>query len=151
MTAAQDIAAFRRLIDEGFSGGNLAVVDEIVAADCVTHQRGLNPGAAGVKETISTLRRWFADFTLRVEAIAAQDGYVWARSRSSGTHTGRVMGHEATGRSVGVDVFDLCRFENGMIVEHWGVPDQLGLLIQIGAIAEPPQRRQQGAETVGTL
>lgn len=140
MSAEQNIVAFRRLIDEGFSGGSLDVVDEVVDPYCITHQRGHGQGATGVKESISTLHRWFADFRLEIEALVAQDDYVWARSVSSGTHTGRMMGHQPTGKRIGVYVFDCCRFENGRIVEHWGVPDQLGVLQQIGAVPGPPVR-----------
>jgi predicted ester cyclase len=34
-----------------------------------------------------------------------------------------------------IDVIDIARFENGKIVEHWGVPDQLGILIQLGLLS----------------
>jgi len=37
-----------------------------------------------------------------------------------------------TNQRVEVDVFDVGRFENGTMVEHWGVADQLGLLLQVG-------------------
>lgn len=29
-------------------------------------------------------------------------------------------------------MFDVGRFEGGKVVEHWGVADQLGLLLQVG-------------------
>ena len=31
-----------------------------------------------------------------------------------------------------------CRFENGKIVEHWGVPDRFALLHQLGLLPLPP-------------
>jgi predicted ester cyclase len=34
-------------------------------------------------------------------------------------------------------VIDICRFENGKIVEHWGVADRLGMMQQIGASPRP--------------
>jgi hypothetical protein len=37
-----------------------------------------------------------------------------------------------TSQPVEVDVFDVGRFENDKMVEHWGVADQLGLLLQAG-------------------
>jgi predicted ester cyclase len=36
-----------------------------------------------------------------------------------------------------ITVFDQLRFRDGRIVEHWGVPDQLGLLVQLGLFGRP--------------
>lgn len=44
------------------------------------------------------------------------------------------MGNPPTGRSVEVDVIDIGRFKDGKLVEHWGIADQLGLMLQIGAV-----------------
>jgi predicted SnoaL-like aldol condensation-catalyzing enzyme len=32
---------------------------------------------------------------------------------------------------------DVVRIEDGKIVEHWGVPDQLGMMLQLGLIPQP--------------
>ena len=37
-----------------------------------------------------------------------------------------------------IDVIDIARFENGNMVEHWGVPDRLACLLQLGPF--PPKR-----------
>jgi predicted ester cyclase len=42
------------------------------------------------------------------------------------------MGKPPTGKKVAVDVIDIARFKDGKIMEHWGVPDQLGVMIQLG-------------------
>jgi predicted ester cyclase len=47
------------------------------------------------------------------------------------------MGNEPTGRKMQIDVFDLLRVRDGRLVEHWGVPDRLGALVQLG-LARPP-------------
>jgi predicted ester cyclase len=134
MTTEQNVAAFRKLIDIGFTRGDLSVVAEVVSPDCVEHQRGAKPGVAGVEETIRTLRRWFSDFELVIEDLVADGDMVWARNRARGVNSGSVMGHPPTGRPMEIDVIDIARLEAGKIVEHWGVPDQLGLLIQLGLL-----------------
>ena len=133
-----NVAAFRRLIEEGFSQGRLAVVDELVADDTIEHQRGLKPGREGVKETISTLRSWFSDFHVEVADVAEAGDLVWARNVATGLNTGSIMGRPATGRSMPIDVYDTARFRDGKLVEHWGVPDQLGMLLQLGLVPGRP-------------
>ena len=127
----------RRIIEEAFSGNRPDVIDDLVAVDCVEHQRGLRPGRAGAKDTVATLHRWFSDFSLTVEAVAVDGDTVWCRNRARGINTGSVMGFPPTGRRFETDVLDIMRFEDGLMVEHWGVADQLGLLIQLGLLQRP--------------
>jgi len=137
MSTEANIAATRRLIDEGFTGGNLDVCDELVAPVTIEHQRGLKPGSEGVKETIRTLHDQHADFRLVIEHVIASDDMVWIVNRASGVNTGSVFGRPPTGKRFEVTVIDVLRFENGKIVEHWGVPDQLGMLLQLGLFGRP--------------
>ena len=37
----------------------------------------------------------------------------------------------------GSQVFDAIRVEDGRMVEHWGVPDRLGALLQLGLVQPP--------------
>ncbi|MFN8518650.1 MAG: ester cyclase [Chloroflexota bacterium] len=135
MSTEESVTIVRRLIEEGFSRGDLDVCDALVAADGVEHQRGLAAGPAGTKEAIATLHRWFDDFRLEVEDVIAEGDRVWVRSTASGTNTGSVLGRPPTGRTFRITVFDAVRVVDGRIAEHWGVPDQLGLLVQLGIFA----------------
>jgi predicted ester cyclase len=124
----------RRLIDEGFSQGRLDVCDELIASDIVEHQDygpGHPPGAAGVKAVVTSLRRAFSDFTLEIEDLAVAGETVWTRNIATGTHDGPYMGHLPSGRTFRIYVFDVLRVREGRVVEHWGVPDRLGVLTQL--------------------
>jgi len=134
MSAEQNAASFRRLIEVGFGKGDLGVVDEVVSPDGVEHQRGLKGGRDGAKETIATLNAWFSPFSLTVEDLVVDGDKVWARCRARGVNTGSIMGRPATGQPMEIDVIDIGRFKDGMLVEHWGVPDQLGMMSQIGLL-----------------
>ena len=130
----------RRLIDEGFSQGHLDVCDELIADDIVEHQDygpGHAPGAAGVKGVIMALRRAFSDFKLEIEDMVVVGDTVWTRNVATGTQDGPYMGHPSAGRTFRIDVFDVLRVRGGRVVEHWGVPDRLGVLFQLGVIARP--------------
>lgn len=137
MSTEDNVAAFRKLIEVGFNQGNLDVVEELVSPDAVEHQRGSKPGIEGTKATIATLHRWFSDFELTIVKLTADGDTVWALNRARGVNTGSVLGFPPTGKSFEIDVIDVARFEDGKIVEHWGVPDQLGLLIQLGLMPRP--------------
>ncbi len=129
---ADNIAAMRRIID-AFSTADFDVIDELVAPDCIEHQRGNNPGSEGAKQIIRTLHRWNSDFSLTIEDLVADGDKVWTRNRARGVNTGAVMGNPPSGKPVEVDVIDIGRFKDGKLVEHWGIADQLGLMLQIGA------------------
>jgi predicted ester cyclase len=132
MSDSGNVERFRRLIDEGFTGGNLDVVDELISPECVEHQRGNRSGVDGAKEVIRTLHRWMSDFSLTIEDVAVAGDVVWARNRARGVNTGSVMGNPPSGRLVEIDVIDIVRFEDGRVVEHWGIADQLGMMLQLG-------------------
>lgn len=130
----------RRLIDEGFSQGHLDVCDELIADEIVEHQDygpGHAPGAAGVKAVVTSLRRAFSDFRLEIEDLVVAGDMVWTRNVATGTNDGPYMGHPPSGRTFRIYVFDVMRVFGGRVVEHWGVPDRLGTLVQLGAIARP--------------
>lgn len=129
---------YRRLIEEVFNRGNLQVADELVATGSVEHQQpGMGDGPEGVKRVATTLRGAFPNFTLTIEDLVVDGDRVWARQRGGGTNLGSFFGHPATGKTAYIEVFDVVRFEDGKVVEHWGVPDQLGMLIQLGHAAPP--------------
>ena len=136
MVRTSNEALYRRLIEEGFNQGNLAVIDEIVAPDAIEHQRGSESGQEGVKRTIRYLRNAFPDFAITIDDVVVDGDKVWARQSGGGTNLGPFAGHPPTGVTMKIDVIDICRFEDGKMVEHWGVPDQLGAMLRLGHLPQ---------------
>ena len=131
--AVIDIAdRFRRIVEDGIGRGDESVLEAYIAPDVVEHQRGNQPGLEGAKGVTRALHRWMSDFSLTVEDIAVAGDVVWTRNRARGVNTGSVMGFGPTGGRVETDVIDIGRFEDGKLVEHWGIADQMGLLLQVG-------------------
>ena len=126
--------AFRRVIEEAFSQGNLAVVDELISPDFIEHQRGNESGPEGTKRLIRMLRSWVPDLTLTIEDIAVSGDLVWGRIVARGTHRGVVMGKPPTELPIRIDIIDIGRFVDGKMVEHWGVADTLAMMEQIGLV-----------------
>jgi hypothetical protein len=79
------LEAFRRLIVEGFSGGDTAVVDEVCAEDYVEHQDGIEPNdREGLKGAIRFLHALAPDLEVTVEDAMVSGDKVWARMKGRG-------------------------------------------------------------------
>ena len=137
-TSSDNTEAVRRLLTDGFGGGDLSIVDELVAPDFVEHQNGAQgEGPEALKRIIRGLHESLTDMRLIVQGIVAEGDDVWVRARAYGDNTLPIMGMPATGRSIEIDVLDVIRFRDGKIVEHWGVADRLGMLQQLGLLPLP--------------
>jgi predicted ester cyclase len=134
-----NLEAVRRLIVEGFSGGDTTVVDEVCADGYLEHQDGIEPSdREGLKGAIRFLHALAPDLEVSVEDADAIGDKVWARLKGRGTHGGRILGGP-TGRPFEITIMDVCRFRDGKIVEHWGVADRLSQMQQLGIIPRPGQ------------
>ena len=137
----QNKALERRLIEEAWNKGNLAVVDELVAPNFVDHTAppGLPPGAEGHKAFIKMYREAFPDAHVTIHDILADGDKVIYRWTGSGTHQGTLFGIPATGKKMSVDGITIDRFSESKLVESWNMFDQMGMMQQLGVIPSPGQ------------
>jgi steroid delta-isomerase-like uncharacterized protein len=129
----QNIAAVRRLTQEGFVGGKVDVVDEIVAEDCIDHDPmpGQGQGREGQRYTCQMVASGLSDrSTLQDDFLAAGDLVVenWI---FQGTHTGAFLGVPASGKQLQVRGIEIWRLADGKVVERWGVVDAAGVMEQL--------------------
>ena len=137
-----NLEAFRRLIVEGFSGGDTTVVDEVCADSYLEHQDGIEPNdREGLKGAIRFLHALAPDLEVTVEDATVSGDKVWARMKGRGTHSGRILGGPS-GRPFEITIMDVCTFRDGKIVEHWGVADRLSQMQQLGIIPRPGATRR---------
>ena len=139
MSAEQNTAVLRKVIEEGFNQGNMAALDECFPPTYTEHQFDLPSTLEEFKGSIRYLRETFAPFSLTIEDMVADGDKVWVRMIGRGTDSKGLMGRPPTGRTYAITVFDVCRFEDGKIVEHWGAPDRFHMLAQLGLLPQPPQ------------
>ena len=92
-------------------------------------------GPAGVKQLHDALMPAFPDMKLPLEDFVAEGEKVLVRLRVQGTHTGAFGDMAATGRKIDIGVLDLFQIRGGMLIEHWALLDNLGMMKQLGAIA----------------
>jgi predicted ester cyclase len=82
---------------------------------------------------VRTLRAGIPDLHYTVEDATAAGDKVWLRVRARGTDSGTgQFGHPPTGKPISIDVIDVARFADGQMIEHWGVPDRMSVLQQLG-------------------
>lgn len=120
----------RELIDRGFRQGDLSIADELVADSYVEHQYPAPTGLSGadiMKADIRHAREQLAGFSYDIEDVAEAGEKVWSRIECRGVD-GR------SGRAVTMSVIDIWRFEDGKLIEHWGVPDRFAFMHQTGLI-----------------
>lgn len=134
-----NVELFKIFIEKGFSDGDPSVFDRFASPDFIEHQHGFHPpNAEGAKKAIVNLHRAFPDFTLTIEDLIADEEIVWGRMTGRGTHKNQFGPIPPTGKKFEITVIDIMKFRDGKLIEHWGVPDRLALMEQLGM--KPPPR-----------
>jgi steroid delta-isomerase-like uncharacterized protein len=144
MSAEENKAITRRILDEAWSQGNLGVVDEFVDANYVFRDP-MAPGVQGtegLKQLISMYRTGYPDLQFTIEDHLADGDKVITRWSCEGTHKGELMGIPATGKRTTTSGISITRFEGGKAVEEWVRWDALGWLQQLGVV--PPMGQGGG-------
>ena len=139
-TEVENKAQFRRIYEEMFNKGNLAIADELIAPDFLNHEAppGSNRGPESMRQLITMLHTAFPDVHYTIEEMLAEGDMVSCRLIMNGTHQGSFMGIAPTGRSVRQQAqMHFVRFRNGKVIEHWAVRDDLGLMRQLDIIPAP--------------
>ena len=141
MSAEDNKATNHRFYEEVINQKHLAVVDEVAGANYVSHSfpPGLPPGREGLKAFVGAFHAAFADGHILIHQMVAEGDTVATRLTFQGTHTGDFMGIPPTGKQVAVPAMDMARYADGKLVEHWGGPDQMSLMQQLGVIPAPGQ------------
>jgi len=129
----------RRVLEEAFNQGNLTIVDELVAADGISHHSswGTPANRMGLKQLIAMFRTAFPDLSCIVEDELNQGDKVAAHWTMRGTHKGGFLGNSPTNKPILVQGLIYARIEEHQVVENWILVDELGLLQQLGLIPPP--------------
>jgi len=128
LSAEENKAVVRREQEELWNyTGNLDAAEELFATE----------QAEAARQEAADFRRGFPDVISTIGDLIAEGDKVVARWRSRATHQGEYMGIPPTGKEVEFTGISVYRIEEGKIAESWNLEDKLGLMRQIGAIAEP--------------
>jgi steroid delta-isomerase-like uncharacterized protein len=133
MSAEENKAKARRVIEEALNKGNMAVLDEILAPNYVYHYLpGDVKGPEGLKQFFTMLRVAFPDINVAIEDMVAEGDMVAYRFILKGTFQGEFMGIPPTGKQIAFPEAHFIRFEGGMEIEETPYANSLTLYRQLG-------------------
>jgi steroid delta-isomerase-like uncharacterized protein len=137
MVGEENKAVVRLFVEEFWNKGNMAAVDELLAANATI----VLPGRGHVspddfKAFAASLRGSFPDWHAITDDLVAEGARVAERWTGRGTHRGEFEGIAPTGRQVTVPGSVFYRFASGKITEFRGQFDGVALLRQLGAIPD---------------
>ena len=130
---------FERIPLEILNQGKVQLIDELFAPEYFdrTPQPGVAPTREGFRQWVTDLRAAFPDIRYTVEdTIESGDKWV-GRLTASGTMTGAFAGMPATGKHATWSEIHILHVAGDRVVEHWGVYQELGMLVQLGVIPAP--------------
>ena len=147
MSADPTDSLIRRMVENAFNQGTLAVVDELLAPDGITHipSWGMPQTREGLKQLIALFRSAFPDLQCTVEDEISVGDRVAAHWMLRGTHTGLFLGNRPASRSIVVQGMIFAHIENGRIAEHWTLLDQMSMLQQLGIVPPPHSKPEHQA------
>ena len=140
VTEENGIKAARQVID-AFNTGNVGNVSDFISEQYLNVESQIDPvrgqlrGPAEFIDTVENNRIAFPDLRHYEEAIVAQDDIVVSVINVTGTHTGNFFILPPTGNKISYDAVHIYRIgEDGKIVEHKAIRDDLTFLAQLGVI-----------------
>ena len=137
----------RRLFEEVWNKGNLPVTDELFAPNYAHHDSStpdVGRGPESEKKRATLYRTAFPDLRLTIEDITAEGETVMARWSCRGTHKGDLSGIAPTGKQFTISGISIARIANGKMAEGWVNWDALGLMQQLGVVAELGKTKAAG-------
>ena len=112
---------------------------ELMAPNFVAHMRG-EPHPLNAQEFQAFGKSFYSAFGngqhIFHEVIAENDRVVTCGTFTA-THIGEFQGLPPTGKTITIEVMHVDIVQDGLIIEHWGQGNALGLMQQLGIISVP--------------
>jgi predicted ester cyclase len=130
---SENVAVYRRFIEEGVGVGRLDVIDELLATgiEVPTVAPAFEPTAEGLRQMNLAFRAGFPDLKAEIDEVFENGAWVAARLTWSGTNTGELFGRPPTHRFARTTEIEIVRVEDGRIVEVRQVADVAALMAQL--------------------
>jgi len=141
-----NIELARKVGEEVWSKGNMAVADQIFSNEIVRHSADMPDikGKETYKQFILATRAAFPDWKETVQKAIASGDLVATKETMTGTMTGSMQGPKGTlpptGKRFEIPLALFLRIAEGKIVEIWCYYDSVGFLEAMGVLPPPPPK-----------
>lgn len=134
-----------RLFD-AINDGDLTVIADLVTDDFVDHGSPvpLAPGPTGYAQILGFVTQ-VLEVRYEIADLFSTPDRIVVRALAHGCGVAAVHGAAGAGKPYVMDTLHVYRTVGDRLAEHWGVRDELGVLIQLG-ILPPPQLPPDVAE-----
>ena len=137
---AKNADLIRRWFEEVWNQGRGETIHEMCAKDAIGYgqaQHGADiHGPEHFEQFWRSFRGAFSGIKLEVKDTIEEGDMVVARWTMTMSHTGPFLGVEPTNRQVTLSGMSMQRYKSGQIIAAWDNWDQLGLMVQLGAVPE---------------
>jgi steroid delta-isomerase-like uncharacterized protein len=130
-----------RQVAKAFNTGNVSNVTEFISPQYFNHESQADPirgqlrGPEEFIDTVENLRAAFPNLNHKEQQIIAQNDTVISVLNVTGTNTGNFFILPPTGKNISYDAVHIYRLgEDGKIVEHKAIRDDLTFLAQLGVV-----------------
>lgn len=98
---------------------------------------GVSPGIDSVKRYYSAFWDAIPDAHITADDMIEANDKVVVRFSLAGTHRGRILGVDGTGKAIQLTGMTILRFTGQRCAERWSVTDSLALAAQLGVFPPP--------------
>jgi steroid delta-isomerase-like uncharacterized protein len=151
MAAEEHKELARRYLEEVWSRGNVAAIDDILSPNYQLrvlqgtsgHEDRVTHGVQGVKQSVAMYHQAFSDLQITPQALIAEGDRVVVEWTALATHSGAFRGIPPTGKQLSYAGITIYRVEGSKIAEEVYLGDRLGLWQQLGLV---PTSRKLASE-----
>ena len=132
--------AIESVVEDFYEQWNSGTIDfeQLIHEDMANHQPEREPdlGRDAFRNAINGVMGAVPDSKWTILKLVVDGDLVVCHNRWSGTWIGSVFRGVATpaGKRFSVEHIHIYRVKDGQLIEHWVVRDDLGMMLQVGAI-----------------
>ena len=132
--SAANKALVEKLFYQGFSGGNMDVLDEVVSQDLRFSYPMFSGGLEELKTVVKKNNASFEGWHFKMHDTLCDGDKVTVRWTGQGRHVASFMGEDPTGKNIELTGISIFLIKDNKVLTDWAAPDNFNFLMQIGVL-----------------